>query len=145
MINMITFFQNSVILLLFFALDLSTFSFVHTPILHTLPIVTLILFLQHSYPVSLFLCFLLLSIFSCVSTGLALPYLMMIISILLVAKAASFYTTHRMLLCIGTTLIITFFSLYLFGTPFFGSYTIVSITGNLIALYFSLKWLSAVK
>jgi hypothetical protein len=145
MVNLIDFLRNIVIPLGFFAIDLASLHLAHTPLLQTLSIFTLIAFLQPFFSFSLPFCFLLLTIFSCISRGLALPYPAMIGGILLLARAASLYTNHRVLLCLATTLIITFASSYTLATPFSPFYTIVSITGNLVALYFSLKWFSAVK
>ena len=145
MIKLMTFLPTIVAPLLFFMGDLIALSFAHAPILQTLAVLTLVLFLQSSFLPSLLLCFLLLILFSCISTGLALPYFSLIFGIILLAKAASFYTSHRLLLCVGATLIITFTSLQLMRTPFSAFCTMFSITGNLIALYFSLKWFSAVK
>ncbi len=145
MIKCITFLFNIIAPLIFFTIDLITFSLATTPTIHTLAVFTLVFFLQCSFSPLLLLCFLLLAIFSCISTGLAIPYFGLIFGIILLAKAASFYTGHRLLLCTGTVFIITFTSLQTLGTPLSAFCTMFSITGNLITLYFSLKWFSAVK
>ena len=145
MIKMIAFLPHIIAPLLFFTLDIIALSVAHTATLHTLAVFTLVSFLQPSFSPLLLLCFLLLTLFSCISIGLALPYFGLILGIILLAKAASFYTGHRALLCTGAVFIITFASLHIVGTPFSAFCTMFSITGNLIALYFSLKWFSAVK
>lgn len=145
MIKLIAFLPHIIAPLLFFTVDLVALSVAHTPTLHTLAIFTLVFFLQSSFSPLLLLCFLLITVFSCISIGLAFPYFGLIFGIILLAKAASFYTGHRLLLCVGTVLVITFASLQTLGTPLSAFCTMFSITGNLIALYFSLKWLSAVK
>ncbi len=145
MIKLITFLPNIVAPLAFFTVDLSTLYLARTPTLQTLAVFTLVLFLQPSFRLSLVLCFLLLMLFSCISLGLALPYFCLILGILLLAKAASFYTSHRLALCVGAVFVITFASLRIVGAPFSAFCTMFSITGNLITLYFSLKWFSAVK
>gem|GEM_PF-5744519 len=145
MINFIASLPNIIAPLLFFTLDLIALSLFHAATLHTLAVFTLVAFLQASFSPLLLLCFLLLTLFSCLSTGLALPYFGLILGIILIAKAASFYTGHRLLLCCGTVIIISCASFQTVGTPFSTSCTMFSITGNLIALYFSLKWFSAVK
>jgi hypothetical protein len=145
MIKLINFLPNILAPLLFFTLDLTALSLAHTPTLHTLAVFTLVFFLQSSFSPLLLLCFLLLTVFSCLSTGVAFPYFGLILGILLLAKAASFYTGQRLLLCTAAVLVLTFASLKILGTPLSVSCTMFSITGNLIALYFSLKWFSAVK
>ena len=145
MMNFIDLLRSIVIPLLFFTLDLTFSHLAHTPFLQTLAVFTLITFLQPFFSFSLPFSLFLLTLFSCISTGLALPYPALIGGIIFLARTASLYTTHHFLLCVGTTLLFTFSSFSILGVPFSPFYTISSITGNLIALYFSLKWFSAVK
>lgn len=145
MIKVLAFFSNFVAPLLFFSIDLGTLSLAHTPLLHTLAVFTLVSFLQPRVSFSLLFYLLFLALFSCITTGLALPYIALLTSIFLLTKGLSFYTPHQLLLCTGSVFALTFASLEFFATPDLGFCTIVSLAGNLIAMNFSLKWFSAVK
>lgn len=131
-----------------FCFDTFYFALTQKPCLHTLASLTLVLSIQSILFPMLFICYLFLGLFSFITTSLVTTYLIFISSIFLITKYLSLYSTHTNLLCYIASSLITVVPLISNQTPLSSYWTICTIggiTGNLITVYFSLKWSPAVK
>ena len=137
----------SFITLILFYIDLFLLTFFHTFSISSLIAFTLVQFLYQRFSYFLFLNLVLIALYGFVATGLVIPYLSFFIIISCLAKLISFYSLHRFVICSSAMTLITLYPLL--SSPFLGLtyplYTSLVITGNLILIYFSLKWFPAVK
>lgn len=134
-----------IIPIVFFSVDLFTFSFFSLPLLQTTALFSLVFLVTGPFPILAPWFFFLLGLFSNLCTSHFFPYPLCIAGILLLIKGASLYTNHLPLLFIGATVVMSCASQYVLGVPFTPSCTIFCLTGNLITVYISLKWFAAVK
>lgn len=131
-----------------FSFDTFYFALTQTSCLHTLASLALVLNIHNILSPLLLFCYLFLGLFSFITTGLVTTYLIFISCVFLITKYLSLYSTHTHLLCYLASSLITIVPLLSTPTPL-SSYwpicTIGGIAGNLITVYFSLKWSPAVK
>ncbi len=144
---LLSFAPTLIIPLALFSLDTVCLALSHGDFFHTLASFTLARILQKRIPPVVFLCFILLGIFSTITTGLFFMHLAFIGGLFLLAKALSSYSSHKLAIATITSTLLTLIPVIHSSNlpPFWLPYTILAITGNLITVYFSLKWSPAVK
>ncbi len=142
-----SFAPNLLIPFVLFSVDTVCLALSHNDFLHTLASFTLARILQKRVSPLIFFYCILLGISSYLTTGLVASHLAFVVGLFLLAKAFSYYSAHKLIIATTTITLLTLIPLaYSPCLPsFWLPYTILAFTGNLIVVYFSLKWSPAVK